>query len=457
MKFNLIYKERSSYEGRNNPFNVKSKTIVKNNEGYYKITYSGNYTSEGRAIYETQIDEKNIPEEYKYSEDHGYGNYTEYSLIHGHDKEIDIDLTVYEISDIPESLIENFCMEKRDKRKKILDEEIKKKPDLDYNKIVAELKLSEEEKKFADIIIDKMEKEMLGNDYVYLESYSDVIKNIDKIVKGKAVVMTHTNRGIYHDGDSLFDVEELKEDISNGSFKFSESNNYSYSKHSIVLPIDGKKIKLKDGRDYFGSCKAGGYVIDLLKNNSDQYHIQRNIYESWNNNQHSEPIIDTSLGVDRFDVKTGEMENFQEYNEKVNNKRREKRDFFYGVVEKVKEQYNISEKDVRELLNYAGSVTALNLMSELTNQNLSNKDALAMLRKNSHWGMRNVLENAGIPYPDKNFDIIQRAVSTMIQANELPKLNKNTIEKNLNLRQSDMKDVLEQISINEKDKNSMQK
>lgn len=225
----------------------------------------------------------------------------------------------------------------------------------------------------------------------------------------------------------------------------------------FVYSLQGKKIKLKDGTSYLGSYWINGYSVDMMLNKDGIPYIMRNLYENWANSQQYSSTIDLSLPVDRFEISNGEEGNFKEYNDKVRAEKLAKREFYREVIEEAKEQFGLSNKQVKILLKFAGTVSALSVATDFERNGLSTDQALRMLRKTSHAGMERVLSEKGIRYPGYTFDVIQRAAETLAYIHTLQEGNKQYTSSKIstvldNLRESEIREFMkstEKIAIQE--------
>lgn len=414
MKAKFIYTKGSSYFGGKNPYGEYWESVIEVNGEYYEIYSWGNYTSSGTTITAIEFDPENIPEEYERVEDSRI-----YSLKHKDGQEIEVDLTTfdteYEGNNIPENLRDVYREEIRRLAKRRIEKTIESHPNLDYNAIVKKAELTEEQKENAQLIIDKIEQELAKDKYLELTDYTPIIENLVSIAKGESVIITHKNSSYSRPEDRLISLS----DINEGYGRFATSGlhwDHAWGKRDTkpdVFSLQGRKEIFKDGRSYLGSYWKEGYSIDMMQDKNGKPYINRNIYESWANSQVFKSIIDENLPVDRFDISTGEEGNFKKYNDQVHKKKLEKRNFYRGVIEQAKEQFEVSEEQAKSLLNFAGTVSALSLAIDFERNGLSTDQALAMLKKTSHRGMEKVLSQTGMEYPTYNFDIIQRAAETL--------------------------------------------
>lgn len=432
MKAKLIYREGSSYFGGKNPYREDWKSVIEVDGKYYEIHNWGNYTSSGKTISAIAFNPENMPEEYERTEESTVlkGAGTKYTLTHGNGQETEINLTgfdtEYEGEKIPEELKEVYREEIRNLARKRIEETIKSHPNLDYHAIVEEVELTEEQKQIVQSIIDKIEQEISEDKYLELTDYTPIIENLVSIAKGGSVIVTHKNASYSRPEDDLINLA----DINEGYVRFATSGlhwDHAWGERdtkSDVFSLQGRRESFKDGTSYLGSYWKQGYSIDMMIDKDGKPYISRNVYENWANSQHYEGVLDVNLPVDRFDISTGEEGSFKEYNDEVHEKKSAKRDFYRGVMEQAKEQFGLSEKQAKILLDFAGTVSALSLTTDFEKNGLSTDQALAMLRKASHGGMEKVLTEIGMEYPSYKFDVIQRAAETLAYIHTLQENSK---------------------------------
>lgn len=450
MKAKLIYEEGSSYFGGINPYSENWYTVIEVEGKYYKIHEWGNHTNSGRTISSIEFDPKNIPEEYKRTEESTKlkGAGTRYSLVHGNLQEIEIDLTNFDEYDIPIELRETYIEEIKSLGRKRINEKIESDPSLDYHTIIESADLTAEQQEIALSVIKKIEEELMDDQYLELSNYRQIIENLVSIAKGESIIVTHKNAYYSRPEDELILVSDFKEDSDSITLATSgEHCDYAWGTRRTendVFSLQGKKVNFKDGRSYLGSYWKQGYSIDMMMDEGIPY-IKRNVYENWRNSQEHEGIIDESLPVDRFDISTGEEGSFKEYNDEVHQKKSAKRNFYINVMEETKKQFGLSSKQVKQILDYAGAVTVLNLATDFDRKGLSIEQAVIMSRKTSHRGMEKVLSETGIDYPEYKFDIIQKAVRTLIYISTFEKnYSTRQIEQGINPTQGELDRVTEE-------------
>lgn len=456
MKAKLVYTVGSSYFGGKNSYGEDWKSVIEVDGKYYEIHNWGNYTDSGKTITAIEFNPENLPEEYERTEEDTVlrGAGTKYTLTHGNDQEIEIDLTgfdtEYEGEKIPEGLKEVYREEIRILTKKRIEETIKLNPNLDYHASVEESELTDEQKENVQKIIEQIEKELTTDKYLQLTDYTSIIENLGSIAKGESVIVTHQNASYSRPEDDLINLS----DINKGHVRFATSGvhwEHAWGQRDTkpdVFSLQGRRELFEDGTSYLGSYWKQGYSIDMMLDKYGKPYISRNVYENGANSQYYAGVVDVNLPVDRFDISTGVEGSFKEYNDKVHEKKSAKRNFYRGVMEQAKEQFGLSEKQAKILLDFAGTVSALSLTTDLERNGLSTDQALAMLRKTSHGGMEKVLTEIGMEYPSYKFDVIQRAAETLAYIHTLQEERKkytpSEIAAGLNVRENAINETVEE-------------
>lgn len=459
MKARIMYTEGSSYFGGKNPYGENWRTVIEVDGKYYEIHDWRNHTNSEKTIKAIEFDPENMPEEYKKTEEDAKlaGAGTNYSLTHGNGEEIEIDLTGFDTEyygeKIPEELREIYREELKSIVRKKIAESIKADPSLDYHSIIENANLTDDERKNAESIINIIEEELTKDKYLDLSVYRPIIENIDSISRGDSVIVTHKNASYSRPEDTLILMEDLQKDDFTTFATSGLHLDYAWGQRATkpnVFSLQGRKEGLEDGTSYLGSYWKQGYSIDMMLDKEGKPFINRNVYVNWANDQQYEGILDVNLPVDRFDIDTGEEGSFKEYNDKVHQKKSAKKEFYKGVIEQAKQQFGLSEKQVKSLLDFAGTVSALSLTTDFERNGLSTEQALEMLRKTSHQGMEKVLSEIGMEYPSYKFDVIQRAAETLAYVHTLQEEKEvvytaTQIGKEINPRQEEITSALEEI------------
>ena len=402
MKAKLIYTEGSSYYWGRNPYNEKWTRIIEFDGKYYKLYTWGNHTNEGEIIYEVDFDPQNMPEEYE--RDDGT---TEYSLRHGNGRIINIDLTKRD-SDVglPEELKSLYDKEVEELNQKRIQEDIERYPELNYKAVLEQDGLTDEEKEIIKELNDYIEAGMYGSKSLHLTDFKQVIENLVPIAKGEAVIEVYNG--------SLINNKKIKEGAAFSLTRWNHGYESSWkSAYAQVFSLQGKKIKLKDGRQYFGSYGGDGWCTDIILDRSG------NPYAVFHN------YIDVNLPVERFNIRTGDYEDFEDYNAEVKVKRQELREikkekikYYQGVMQDIQETFGISREEAKEALKHAGSVTALEKTMELADAGVSERELKAILRKISYDGVNSISKKVRNLF-DVNLAVFQGSAASLKYIDEV--------------------------------------
>lgn len=445
MKVKLIYREGSSYFGGQNPYCEDWNTIIEVNGKYYKIHSWGNHTNSGRRINEIEFDSTKIPEEYSRIESDKYvhGAGTKYSLEHGNGIIMEVNLldfdTEYSGENLPESLRDEYKKEFKEYARKNLYEEMEKKPELNYNEIIKNAELTDEEKENAKLVIDEIEEELLCDKYLELSDFRKVIESLILIAKRKAVIIAHTNEYYSEPEDRLITLEDLKDPERYVTIADSgEHLDYAWGVRDTkpeILPVSGRKVKIKTKR---GDRYYLGTYGDL-----DFFEEDGGMYMSG-----PYSLRDYDFTFYRFSICTGKEEHYKDENDEI----RQKKVYFKRVIKKTKQRFDLSNQQAKVLLQFAGYVSALDLAVKFDEEGITTEQAVKILKQNNYEQVQQLFEKMGLECPEVRLDVFGRAAETLayihtLQKKDVQSYSAKQIGETINPRQGEL-DSMMKVMIN---------
>lgn len=403
MKVKLIYTELSNYYYGTNPYCFHKHQIAQAENGNYYDFYSyGNHNDTGSSV---KCLGDSIEKKEEYSNDDGK---TRTSLIYNNE-DTDINLSKFRKNGADEYISDKIEQERIQENKQKLEKDLKRCPSLTLESILENKDLTEEETELVKTWYISIEREIVESG-LDLVSYNDLIRNLDKIVKKEAIVTVHKKNNY------LVDQIINNKDVKEGKMRRMLGNPINCQ----IYQLEGRRLpteKYGQKVDYVGSYDMDKYPVDVYDSGTellDNFHVVSNMEKSFSGSLCWKP---DNNPYKKFDIRTGEEDSMKYWNDEEEKIKKGKKDFYEESISQAMEQFNVTKKQARQILKFAGTVSALKGATYFDKSGVSSKQLSKIVDKQSHCAIQKTLGE--VEEPSHLLEVTKDSARTLLAIREL--------------------------------------